>query len=146
MQGKVINSEKNSLVSLLRNFLFNIILFIYLFLAVLGLHCCAWAFSSGGKQGLFSSCGVWASHCSSFSCCRVWALGSLGSVAVAHGFNCPKACGIVPDKGQTHVSRINRQILNCWTTKGILLLNSLTKIKMNSVVSDSKKSESKLLH
>ena len=47
-------------------------LFIYLFLAVLGLHCCAWAFSSCGKQGLlllrssgcryagFSSCGMWA--------------------------------------------------------------------------------------
>ena len=24
----------------------------YLFLAVLGLHCCAWAFSSWGEQGL----------------------------------------------------------------------------------------------
>ena len=27
-------------------------LFIYLVLAVLGLHCCAWAFSSCGKRGL----------------------------------------------------------------------------------------------
>ena len=27
-------------------------LFIYLFLAALGLHCCAWAFSSCGEQGL----------------------------------------------------------------------------------------------
>ena len=27
-------------------------LFIYLFMAVLGLHCCAWAFSSLGKRGL----------------------------------------------------------------------------------------------
>ena len=26
--------------------------FIYLFLAALGLHCCAWAFSSCGEQGL----------------------------------------------------------------------------------------------
>ena len=26
--------------------------FIYLFLAVLGLRCCAWAFSSCGEQGL----------------------------------------------------------------------------------------------
>ena len=24
----------------------------YLFLAALGLHCCAWSFSSGGEQGL----------------------------------------------------------------------------------------------
>ena len=29
-----------------------IYLFIYLFLAVLGLHCCAWAFSSCGERGL----------------------------------------------------------------------------------------------
>ena len=27
-------------------------LFIYLFMAALGLHCCAWAFSSCGEQGL----------------------------------------------------------------------------------------------
>ena len=26
-----------------------------------------------GEQGLFSSCGTWASHCSSFSWCRAWA-------------------------------------------------------------------------
>ena len=26
--------------------------FIYLFMAALGLHCCAWAFSSCGEQGL----------------------------------------------------------------------------------------------
>ena len=31
-------------------------LFIYLFLAVLDLHCCVWAFSSCGKRA-FSSCG-----------------------------------------------------------------------------------------
>ena len=30
----------------------NFIYFIYLFLAVLGLHCCMWAFSSCGEQGL----------------------------------------------------------------------------------------------
>ena len=28
-------------------------LFIYLFMAALGLHCCAWAFSSCGEWGLF---------------------------------------------------------------------------------------------
>ena len=33
-------------------FLFFKIYFIYLFLAVLGLHCCAWAFSTCGEQGL----------------------------------------------------------------------------------------------
>ena len=37
-------------------FIFKIILF----LAALGLHCCVWAFSSCGKRGLVSSCGVLA--------------------------------------------------------------------------------------
>ena len=45
--------------------------FIYVFfLAVPGLHCYAWAFSSWGEQGLHSSCGAWASHGSGLSCCR----------------------------------------------------------------------------
>ena len=39
---------------------------IYLLLVVLGFHCCEGFFSSGGEQGLLSSCGVQAS-CSSFS-------------------------------------------------------------------------------
>ena len=34
-------------------FIYKFILFILL-LAVLGLHCCAWAFSSGGERGLLS--------------------------------------------------------------------------------------------
>ena len=32
----------------------------FFFLSVLGLHCCAQAFSSCGECGLLSSCGVWA--------------------------------------------------------------------------------------
>ena len=35
-------------------------------------------FSSCGKWGLLSSCGVRASHCSGFSCCRARALGHTG--------------------------------------------------------------------
>ena len=42
---------------------------LFLFLAVLGLCCCVWAFSSCGECGLISSCGVWASHCSGFLLC-----------------------------------------------------------------------------
>ena len=34
----------------------------YLFLAMLGLHCCSRDFSSCSKQRLLSSCGVRASH------------------------------------------------------------------------------------
>ena len=57
-------------------FFFLIYLF-FLFLAVLGLRCCARA---------FSSCGEWASHCSGFSCCGAQALGAQASVVVARGF------------------------------------------------------------
>ena len=63
-------------------------------------------------------CGVWASHCSGFSCCGARALGArasvvvhVGSVVVAHGLysagpvvvahrlSCFAACGIFPDQG-----------------------------------------------
>ena len=47
---------------------------VYLFLAVLGLWCSVWAFSSCNKQGLHSSCGMLATHCAGFSCCRAWLL------------------------------------------------------------------------
>ena len=50
---------------------------IYL-LAVLGLRCFEWTFSSCGKRGLLSSCSAWASHCGSFSCCGARALRQAG--------------------------------------------------------------------
>ena len=53
---------------------FKFMYFIYLFLAALGLCCCARA---------TPCCGVQASHCSGFSCCRAWALGLRASVVVA---------------------------------------------------------------
>ena len=62
--------------------IFKINLFI-LFLAVLGLRCCAWAFSSCGEWGLLFSCGARASHCGGFSCCGARALGVQASVVVA---------------------------------------------------------------
>ena len=43
------------------------------------------AFCSCDKQGLLSSCSVWASHCRSFSPYGVWALGASASVVVACG-------------------------------------------------------------
>ena len=53
-------------------------LFVYLFLAELGLCCYALAFLCFQWAGLISSCGVQTSHCSGFSC---WGLQSLGLVA-----------------------------------------------------------------
>ena len=57
-------------------------LFIYLFLAALGLRCCTRVFSSCGEPGLLC-CGVRASHCGGFSCCRAWALGARPSVRLS---------------------------------------------------------------
>ena len=80
-------------------FFFKINLFIYLFLAVLGLRFCARALSSCGKWGPHSS-----SLCAGLSLSRPLLLRSTGSrragsVAVAHGPSCSAACGIFPDEG-----------------------------------------------
>ena len=40
----------------------------YFFLALVGLHCCVQAFSSGGEQGLLPSWGTRTSHCGGVSC------------------------------------------------------------------------------
>ena len=52
--------------------------FIYLFLAVLGLHCCVGFSLAVESRGLLFSCDVRASDCSGFSggfsCCRALAL------------------------------------------------------------------------
>ena len=39
-----------------------------LFLSVLGLCCCVWAFCIYSEWRLLSSCSAWAPHCSGFSC------------------------------------------------------------------------------
>ena len=72
---------------------------LYLFLALLGLHCCAWAFSICSKWGLLSSCSLRASHCGGLACCGAQAQGCMGTVAVAYGLSCPTACRILPDQG-----------------------------------------------
>ena len=83
----------------------------YLFLFGLGLRCCEGFSLVVASEGLLSSCGAQASHCSGPSCCAAWALGmwasvvvapglwSTGSVAVALGLSCPGACEIFPDQG-----------------------------------------------
>ena len=77
-------------------YFFNFYLFI---LGVLGLHCHAQAFSSCSEQKLLSSCGLRASHCSEFSFCRAWALGSQASVVVVPRLCCSMVCGIFPTQG-----------------------------------------------
>ena len=65
------------------------LLFIYLFLAALGLRCCV-GFLWLCRTGATLPCGARASHCSDFSRCRVQALGAWASVVVAHGLS---SCG-----------------------------------------------------
>ena len=62
------------------------------FLAMLGLHCCAWAFSTCSEWGLLSSGDAQASHCIGFS---LGVFGCMGSVVVANGLTCLMACGIL---------------------------------------------------
>ena len=69
---------------------FFINLFIYLFLAALGLCCCARAFSSWRREGATLHCGARASYCGGFFCCRAQALGTRASVVVARGLS---SCG-----------------------------------------------------
>ena len=59
------------------DFFFNFCLFIHLVLALLGLCCCMWTFSSFSDCGLLSSCCIQAYHCSGFSC-AAQALGYTG--------------------------------------------------------------------
>ena len=93
-------------------------MFIYLFLAVLGLHCCTWSFSSCGEQELLfvAVCGFLITVASLIvehglqarglqqlqhvgSVVVAHGLQSTGSVVVAHGLSCYVACGIFPDQG-----------------------------------------------
>ena len=86
-------------------------LFTYLFWAVLGLCCCAQAFSGCGKQGLpfIAVCSlpvVAASLVAEPRLQGAWAsvvaapgLKSTGSIAVVHRHSCSTAYGIFPDQG-----------------------------------------------
>ena len=76
------------------SFLFykSIYLFVcFYFLAVLGLSCCARAFSSCGKRGLLFvvMCGLLIAVAS--LCCEAWALGAQASLVAAHGLS---SCGL----------------------------------------------------
>ena len=94
--------------------LFFIYLWIYLFLAALGL-CCTRAFSSCGEQGLLFVAGR-GLLIAMASCCRARALGAWASVVVAH----------------RRVPCIGRRILNhCTTTEvPILTLKSALHLKI----------------
>ena len=101
------------------NFFF-LIIYLFLFLVSLGLHCCSPAFSSCSKQGqlfivvfgllivgasVFGEC-PWALGHTGFSSCGTWAQymwfpGSTakGSAVVSNGLCCAVACRVFLDQG-----------------------------------------------
>ena len=98
--------------------------FLCIYSAVLGLHCCAGAFSSCGEQGLLSSWGAQASPFSGFSCCRAWALGQAGFSSCSSRAQSPVA--IWDLSGQTCVPC--RWILNHWTTTEVPMCRFLMRL------------------
>ena len=58
------------------------------------------AFPSCCKLELvFTAARPWASPCSGFSRCRMWAAGCVGSVVAVQRLSCAEECGIFPDQG-----------------------------------------------
>ena len=86
-----------NLLSLVFFFLINLFIYLFLFLAVLGLRCCARAFSNCGEWGqLFIAVrGLLIVVCG---------LQSAGSVVVVYGLSCSAACGIFPDQSSSPCS------------------------------------------
>ena len=112
---KWVDAFSGPFIAYLENGAFLKDVFVFLFLAVLGLGCCTQAFSSCGERGLLSSCRGQVAHCCGSCCCRAAALGTWVSVLVARGLrgcgsralehrlssraarlSCSVACGIVP--------------------------------------------------
>ena len=116
-------------------FKINVFIFFYLFLAVLGLCCCTWAFSSCGEQGLLfvaahglltvvaslvaehglqarSSCGTWAQW--------LWRTGLIA----------PWHVGSSRTRAQTHVPCIGRRILNHCATREAPKQNSYNQTSL----------------
>ena len=95
----LIQHTQHSIIRIYHIFFIHPSVFIYLFLAALGLRCCVQAFSSCSKWGLLSSCGVWTSHCGGFSCWGAQTPVLMPSVVVVHWLTHPTAFGIFPDQG-----------------------------------------------
>ena len=106
-------------------------LFIYLSLAALGLHCCAWAFSSCSEQWLLL---LWSTG----SVVVAHGLQSAGSVVVAHRLVAPRHVGSSQTRARTRVPCIGRRILNHCATREApfcyfwiqLHYGSLSKVKL----------------
>ena len=110
--------------------LYLIFLFLFFFLAALGLVCCTWAFSGcGERQLLFVRCAAFslqwllllqstASRHVGCSSCGLWALEG-SSVVVVHGLFAPRHVESSQTRARTRVPCIGRRILNHCVTKEV---------------------------
>ena len=88
----------------------------YLFMAALGLRCCAQAFSSCGRQRLLFTV-VHALLITVASLVAKHGLKSVASVTVVHWLSGPVACAVFPEQGlNPHILQWE-VIPNHWTTK-----------------------------
>ena len=88
-----------NLIPLTLSFFPSLYLLTYLFMAALGLCCCAQAFSSCGERWLLFVAVRGLLIAVASLCCGARALGTRASVVVAHGLSGSAACGIFPDQG-----------------------------------------------
>ena len=105
------------------NFIFvslckNICPFMYLLLAVLGLHCCVRVFSSCDQWGLLLQF-TRASHCGGFPCGGAWAL-SEGSAVVLTGLVAPQHVESSWSRDWARVPCIGKSTLHQSTTREVL--------------------------
>ena len=91
----------------------------YLFLAMLDLHCCTWAVAESGGYSL---------RCMGFSLWCLPLMWSTGSVVVAHGLCCSEACGVFLEQG-SNLCPLNWQ----W----ILYLSTTPSFPLSSVGKES---------
>ena len=77
----------------------------HIYMGVLGLCCCAWGFSA--SRG-YSSCGVQASHCGGFSCCRTRTPGKWAQQLRPTGLVARQPAGSSQSRGGTCVPYIGR--------------------------------------
>lgn len=89
--------------------------YLFYFLAILGLHCCSWAFFSCSKRRLLCSYGERASHCSGFSFFgRTWAPKAQASVVSAHGLQ--SAGLLVLEHCSVTLQQMRSSQIRYWTT------------------------------
>ena len=89
----------------------------HLFMAMLGLCCCARAFSSCSRWGVLLSCVAWASHHGGFSCCQACTLGQGGFRSCAPPASLLHSTWDLPGPGIEPLSpALACRLANDWTT------------------------------